>query len=249
MLFKKSDFKHLLDLVRSEGSQSPSIALDFFRKRLRINRFWRFESVEKRFTKYYRTNHWGNKESRSGSGSTLRSTASFRKNLENYLREGNVKSLFDAPCGDFNWMKEVDFPDGFQYTGGDIVAPLISDLKDRFGNENYKFLKFDITADKFPEADLWLCRECLFHLSDRHIKKVFANFLRSNIPAALITNVYGNTAGNFDIETGGYRDLNFYEEPFRFTVPKIRYEDWVEGTIPREICLWTRDEIGSFFRS
>jgi hypothetical protein len=33
--------------------------------------------------------------------------------------------MLDAPCGDFNWMKEVDLS-AVHYTGGDIVEPLVN---------------------------------------------------------------------------------------------------------------------------
>ena len=67
-------------------------------------------------------NHWGNRESVSGDGSTLAYTHNLRHELAKFLRSFRVVSMFDAPCGDFNWMQAVDFPTGFAYLGGDIAA-------------------------------------------------------------------------------------------------------------------------------
>ena len=44
-----------------------------------------------------------------------------------------IKRLFDAPCGDFNWMKEVHLLD-VDYIGGDIVSSLVLNNKEQFCN-------------------------------------------------------------------------------------------------------------------
>ena len=53
-------------------------------------------------------NYWGNRESVSGDGSTLAYTHNLRHELAKFLRAFRVVSMFDAPCGDFNWMRAVD---------------------------------------------------------------------------------------------------------------------------------------------
>lgn len=64
------------------------------------------------FTSIYRNNGWGSLESRSGAGSTLASTANIRRELPGLVERLNIRTLLDAPCGDFNWMKEVALPAG-----------------------------------------------------------------------------------------------------------------------------------------
>src|SRR5271163_1998520 len=56
------------------------------------------------FSKIYADNLWEDAESRSGPGSTLASTTSLRRDLAMLLVKMDVKTFFDAPCGDFNWM-------------------------------------------------------------------------------------------------------------------------------------------------
>ncbi len=75
---------------------------------------------------YMATGPWlyeDNQESVSGAGSTLQYTKNFRQQLEKFLRFSGCYSLFDGPCGDFNWMKEVRLPQNMQYFGGDMYAP------------------------------------------------------------------------------------------------------------------------------
>ena len=57
-----------------------------------------------------RQNTWGSTESISGPGSTLGATATLRKGLAEAFRVLEVRSLVDAPCGDLNWMRHVQFP-------------------------------------------------------------------------------------------------------------------------------------------
>lgn len=76
------------------------------------------------FEDIYQNNRWGSSESRPGSGSELRTTDTLREELPKLLRYLNVKSMLDLPCGDYNWMSEVDLG-GIFYRGADIVEELI----------------------------------------------------------------------------------------------------------------------------
>ena len=74
------------------------------------------------FQQIYDENRWLSCESRSGRGSTLAYTKPLRRSLAKSLRRLNATVFLDAPCGDFNWMRHVELPDGTSYIGGDIVA-------------------------------------------------------------------------------------------------------------------------------
>ena len=60
------------------------------------------------FERIYSANEWGSNESRSGLGSNLDLTHQVRRALPPLLRGLAVKSMLDAPCGDYNWMPHVD---------------------------------------------------------------------------------------------------------------------------------------------
>ena len=63
-----------------------------------------------------------------------------------------------------DWMRAVDLPERFSYLGGDIVPSLVEALEARYSGPGRRFLAFDVSAGAFPDADLWFCRDCLFHL-------------------------------------------------------------------------------------
>src|SRR5262245_18390606 len=57
----------------------------------------------------------------SGHGSTVESTTVLLHNLRQFLNDKPAIKFFDAPCGDFNWMKTFNFPTNCAYIGGEIV--------------------------------------------------------------------------------------------------------------------------------
>ena len=66
-----------------------------------------------------------------GTGSTMEFTAPLRKNLKSFLENYNVKSMLDAPCGDYSWMSITELPGEFKYIGADIVSDLITTNKEK----------------------------------------------------------------------------------------------------------------------
>ena len=93
---------------------------------------WQFARMPMRdvFTQIYRTNKWGGNESRSGKGSSLAQTQQVRNALPGLLQAFRIRSMLDLPCGDFQWMKEVDLR-GVDYLGADIVPELIAERSAR----------------------------------------------------------------------------------------------------------------------
>ena len=77
------------------------------------------------FQNAYRGNIWGDPESVSGPGSGLRRTEAFRDQIPLLLAELGARSLIDAGCGDFNWVKEIRLPLEW-YLGVEIVPELAS---------------------------------------------------------------------------------------------------------------------------
>jgi SAM-dependent methyltransferase len=122
----------------------------------------RYRGRGERFAQIYRQRLWGSPESASGEGSTLEATGPTRVALARLIESHAIRSILDAPCGDFNWMSQVPFAG--DYTGVDIVPELIAANAARFGAARRRFAVGDIVAEPLPEADLVLCRECLNHL-------------------------------------------------------------------------------------
>ena len=200
---------------------------------------------QRQFSKIYENQIWGG----SGPGSTLAYTKSFRKELECFLGERRIGTLFDAPCGDMKWMRVVELPPYTKYIGGDIVSALIDTHRRAFDPARYQFRVFDITRDNFPTADLWLCRDCLFHFSYRDIFSALRQFARSEIPFALITN-HLDVQCNSDTWTGAHhRLLDLTQAPFNLPSPSFHIEDWVKGHSRRIVGLWSREAIAGVFSS
>lgn len=197
-------------------------------------------SADARFEEIAAENHWGSSESLSGKGSEVRQSAAYRERLVAFLREAQIHSMFDAPCGDMNWMKLVLSEVEINYHGGDISDRVIALNKARFPDLDFRVI--DITADTFPEVDVWHCRDCLFHLSYEEIFKALRNFAGSGLPAALITNHPGKVR-NIDIKTGGWRYLNLERAPFNLPKPSTYLKDYRFGDLPRKIGYWSREAI------
>ena len=202
------------------------------------------ESIERRFTWIYRSNVWGDRESVSGPGSTLRYTENLRKQLPLLFAEYKIRRVLDAPCGDFNWMKEVVKENDIDYVGADIVPQLVESNNVLYKSENVGFIHADITNGTLPAVDLMICRDCLFHFSYADIAKFIKNFCRSDIPY-LLTTTHINKSGfeNKDIKTSEFRLIDLRKPPFFFPEPLFTIDDWVESHPARQMGLWSKDQV------
>lgn len=177
-------------------------------------------SPEEVFTGIFRENYWsqnGEEESVSGPGSSLEQTAVLREGIARLLREFDIRSVLDIPCGDFNWLGRA-LPPEISYIGGDIVAPLISVNQSRYAGPNRSFQHVNLISDPLPKCDLVICRDALVHFSFEDIRQALANIVRSGARRLLTTTFTGQQV-NKDIVTGGWRPLNLQQPPFRLPAP------------------------------
>ena len=203
------------------------------------------KNVEDRFTKIYKGRYWTCEESVSGPGSTFEYTAYLRSKLPELFKKFSIKTIFDAPCGDFNWMRYVLKENNLNYIGGDIVTPLIELNNLNYKNSATKFIHIDLILEKFPESDLMICRDFLLHLSFHDTKLVLENYINSNIPY-LLTSTHINTVNfqNKDITTGDSRLIDLFASPYYFPEDVyFRISDWKAPYPKREMCLWTKQQI------
>ena len=204
---------------------------------------------EARFTRIYETNNWSNPESVSGEGSTLTNTANLRAALPGLFERHKIKTLLDAPCGDFHWMQHVVKETDITYIGGDIVKPLIEETRAKYGDERTSFLHLDITADDLPKADMMMCRDCLFHLSYEDIFRFLVNFANSDIPLLLTTTkgIPGAPIENHDIVTGRMRPIDLFAEPFNLPGDVLEMIDDTAllNNELRYMVLFTREQIAN----
>lgn len=209
----------------------------------------RVQTLQERFTLIYDSNIWRSSESVSGNGSTMRMTRSIRALLPHIVDDFAISSIFDAPCGDFNWMKQIDLK-GVTYIGGDIVKPLVDELHQKYSSNSISFIHFDITSMSFPKSDLVLNRDCLFHLSYQDILATLENFIDSGSKYFLSTS-YDNQEEffNLDIRSGGFRLIDLFAPPFSFS-RKFLYQipEPPEGTLPpRSLYLWDSCQVANAY--
>tara|TARA_B100001175_G_C19503364_1_gene639473 strand:+ start:399 stop:1085 length:687 start_codon:yes stop_codon:yes gene_type:complete len=179
------------------------------------------KKLSDRFNYIYRENYWGDLESVSGPGSSLKNSRKITKTLKNIVRKYKIESIVDAPCGDCNWIKETFNNSNLKYLGIDIVPDLIKKNKSRFKNhKNINFKILDITNSKLPKSDLIICRDFLFHLSFKDGKKFLKNLFKSEFKY-LLTSSHSNGIGNDfenlkDIRSGDFRRINIFQKPYNF---------------------------------
>lgn len=171
-------------------------------------------SRERIFSRMYERNSWGSPESISGSGSDLAQTRAIRRALAGLVAELGIRSMLDAPCGDYNWMRHVPVRLD-QYIGADIVPGLIAENARRYGNATRRFRVLDVCSDELPAVDLILCRDCLVHLPLEAACAALENFARSGSRYLLATTYPGLVRKNKPLlVTGNWRPLDLALPPF-----------------------------------
>jgi SAM-dependent methyltransferase len=169
------------------------------------------------FAKYHRAALLRRDESLSGPGSSSAQTATLRRLLPDLLQTLGVRSLLDAGCGDFNWMRQLNLALE-QYFGVDIVDDLIARNRQRHGKPQREFLCLDLASSDLPHADAVLCRDTLMHYSLAGAHAILRNLKRSDARYLLATTFPGRGA-NEDISIGGWRPLDMEAGPFSFPRP------------------------------
>jgi SAM-dependent methyltransferase len=181
-------------------------------------------------------NYWGSEESLSGPGSELRGTEKYRKALTDFLRQRQIRSMFDAPCGDLNWMGEVISALPIHYIGGDISDAVLEVARKRHPDLDLRH--FDICCDEFPDVEVWHCRDALFHLSFDDVWLALANAAQSNIELALLTSHRAVWLKNIDINTGGWRLMDLERPPFSLPRPQEYIPESLPPAFPRAVGVW-----------
>ena len=176
------------------------------------------KKLEGVFTSVYQENLWGDDSSVSGPGSSLEQTGVIRERIIELIGKYNIKTIVDAPCGDFFWMKEVVNKTSGSinlYIGVDIVEELVLNNQTKYGSDKIEFLNMNLTHQIVPEADLIICRDCFLHLSYRNIYNILNNFKLSGadyILASTYTRHKNKNVYKFSVEG---RAINLELFPFQ----------------------------------
>jgi hypothetical protein len=202
------------------------------------------KTTQEVFTDIFHKNSWNGLESISGPGSSIESAERLIAELPILWENLGVKKVLDIPCGDFNWMSQVDLR-RVDYLGADIVDELIrNNVKDE--RSNVHFRRMDVISEPLPTVDLILCRDCLGHLSFQHGIAALRNICRSNSRYLLVST--SDKDKNHDIVTGQGRDggLNLQIPPFSLPPPISTIEERYRGSggkFKTSLGLWRVEDI------
>lgn len=197
------------------------------------------------FTEIFNTNYWNDNESKSGTGSSLKSTENIRLKLPLIIKKLNIKSIIDIPCGDFFWFSKIINILDIEYYGGDIVEKIIQSNQ-KFATKKIQFKQLDLINDELPYGDLLLCRDCLFHFSFDNIKKAFENLKKSKFKYILITNhdFEKTNTKNQEIKTGSFRYLDLHFPPFNFNKnynQEILDPDYPKTHVNKKMLIYSKE--------
>jgi SAM-dependent methyltransferase len=186
----------------------------------------------------------------SGTGSTLKQTREIVNQLPRIMDQFNILNVLDIPCGDFNWIWQIDWT-GRRYLGADILEELIRKNIEKYQNEFITFKVLDLINDNLPEMDLVFCRDCLVHFSFDYIKRALANIKKSG-SRFLLTTTFPGEKENEDIITGGWRPINLCAPPFDLPEPVyLLNEHCTEASgifADKSLGLWQTIVIPDFHR-
>lgn len=195
------------------------------------------DNVSEIFERIFDKNLWQSTESVSGKGSEIAAAKNLLRQLPVLLKKYDIKTITDAPCGDYNWTQHLDYKFE-QYTGIDIVEKLIETNK-KYETDCIKFVTEDIINCKLPQSDLILCRDCFIHLTFEQINEALKNFKNSK-SKYILTNTY-DINSNTDVLTGQFRKINLLIPPFNFPKPlEIIVEDNQDKKL---IALWKLEDL------
>ena len=118
--------------------------------------------------------------------------------------------------------------------------------------ENFSFSQPFISTNsksllaKLPCVDLIICRDCVQHLTDHDVFKLFANIKRSKSRYLLLSN-YPQSMENNDIDqiysTARITYRNLLRAPFNFPEPLLVID---EGFDSKALTLWQIDDLPDF---
>ena len=178
------------------------------------------------FESVYRDKLWGGDgdDPFSGPGSDDAATADFVRVVRETMAAHGLKSVVDIGCGDFRVGRQIAAP-GINYTGVDVVRPLIAHNTKTFGSAHVTFVCADAVQDVLPQADLCITREVLQHLSNAKIAAVLQKI--AAYPFALICEAQPAPARlkrpNLDKPTGHdtrlFFDSGIYPDKPPFSIP------------------------------
>lgn len=210
---------------------------------------------KKKFEVIYKFSYWRSKkgESLSGYGSSIAATENLVKELKKFIKKEEIKTIFDAPCGDFFWIKQLNF-EKLKYTGGDIVKDLIKANNTNNKIANVNFIEFDILNTIPENFDLIINRDCLVHFKDTDVIQALKNVKNSKSKYFASTSYPSIQENITSIQPDNWRPINLCIEPFNLPEPYIlmndiekKYKISTDNVEEKYLAVWKIEDLTNLF--
>ncbi|MBC7654643.1 MAG: SAM-dependent methyltransferase [Oligoflexus sp.] len=191
------------------------------------------KSTEYIFTEIYDKGYWGKakdgKKYYSGTGTSDAKTNLYVNFLIDFIKESNIKTVFEIGCGDFTIMKKVLDETNSNYVGADVVKKLIVDLKEQNQKETTQFICMDAIKDELPNGELCVIRQVLQHLNNHQIslilektKKFKYVIITEHLPLnPIIKNGDKNMGGYIRLQNKKTSGVYLTENPFNLATKTV----------------------------
>lgn len=172
-----------------------------------------FESAKK----FVNMKRMHNEESLSGPGSHIENTRETVRIINEIIKKRKINTILDLGCGDWNWFNNIEL-NNTKYIGWDADEDMINTNRTKYGKDNIKFELNDIILSDYPDVDLIICRDVLFHL-DISLSMKCINKIKEHCKYFLSTN-FNYVSENQNIkkytnfDNWGFYTINLHIEPF-----------------------------------
>ncbi len=162
------------------------------------------------FEEIYLNNSWG---FGSGHGSLPSVTRGYRKFLQDFMKDNNIKSVVDFGCGDWQFSKYINWKD-IRYIGVETVPNLVTKNQELHGSKNVNFILSPDKYYKISVADLLIIKDVLQHLEKGEIIKILKELVPRYRFVLIINNIEPRRSINVNIKRGGFRPLDLRLHPY-----------------------------------
>lgn len=185
-------------------------------------------------------------ETFNGPGSQRAIADPVRRHLPGLLVNLQIVSLLDAPCGDGNWIGDLDLG-GVAYIGLDLEPETLALARSRRPDGEFRLANILTQPEPLPHADAILCRDFLIHLPNEAITLLIERFRDSG--ARFLLTTHCPDADNRDPAPldGGDRWPGYFERAVNLTTAPFDLPDPV-AVIPDPIPLdpWRTKTLAAF---
>jgi len=189
---------------------------------------------QKIFNAIYANGIWNNSSPtipKSGPGSSVKNTQSFRSFFDTFCEKNDVKEVLDIGCGDLTWMPLTTTFQTKRYTGIDIVQSLIDSHRIKY--PQHTFLCLDAITQDLSYSEVVIIRDVLFHLTIEDIQTLLAK-IRCKY---LIMTSCKNAKNTNHFDRCHYHTINLTIEPFNM----VNYiESLYEPEFNRNVHIYQR---------